>query len=173
MGKLVLLIAMVLAGAAGYYLGSWSGRDALQALSKAKDLGIQAQVEHDKAVKSLQDKVASMGTAYAQEKQKLEVGHQQAKNEFTATLVKRDERIAALGKRNNGTVTQLTAARAAAASANANTGTAPAEKARLQAVIDRLEGELAAQKTLIAGLECSKVQVPEELLAPLRVGSAR
>ena len=37
MGKLVLLIAMVLAGAAGYYIGSWSGRDALQALSKAKE----------------------------------------------------------------------------------------------------------------------------------------
>ncbi len=173
MGKLVLLIAMVLAGAAGYYIGSWSGRDALQALSKAKDLGAQAQAEHDKAMKSLQDKVAGMTSDYEQGKQKLAADHQQAKSEFTATLAKRDERIAALGKSNTGTVTQLAAARAAAASASANTGTTPAEKARLQAEIDRLEKEVAAQKTLIAGLECSKVPVPEELLAPLRVGSAR
>ena len=173
MGKLVLLIAMALAGAAGYYIGSWSGRDALQALSKAKDLGAQAQTEHDKTVKSLQDKVNGMTTDYEQGKQKREADHQQAKTEFSATLAKRDERIAALGKSNSGTVTQLATARAAAASANANTGTAPAEKARLQTEIDRLEKELAAQKTLIAGLECSKVPVPEELLAPLRVGSAR
>lgn len=173
MGKLVLLIAMALAGAAGYYIGSWSGRDALQALSKAKDLGAQAQAEHDKALKALQDKVANMTTDYEQGKQKLAADHQQAKSEFTATLARRDERITALGKTNSGTASQLAVARTAATNASANASSTPAEKARLQAEIDRLEKELAAQKTLIAGLECSKVQVPEELLTPLRVGSAQ
>ena len=187
MRNLVLLIVALLAGAAGWYAGSWSGRDALQALAKAKALGEQAQAEHDKAVKGLNDRLAGLGAEYAQGKKTLEDAHDQAKRDFSTVLAGRDQRIADLGRVRTSSQTQLAALKQALANANANananagtgtgTGTGPGtgataqDRERLQADITRLEKQVADQQTLIAGLECSKVAVPAELLAPLRLGA--
>ena len=75
MRNLVLLIVMALAGAGGWYVGSWSGRDAIAALAKAKDLGEQAQTEHDKTVKSLNQKLAGLTGEFEQGQKKLEDEH--------------------------------------------------------------------------------------------------
>ena len=167
MGKLLLLIVMVLAGGAGWTVGSWSGRDALQALSKAKELGEQAQTEHDKVVKALNQRIVAMTTDFEQDKKKLDDDHAKARTEFSAALANRDQRIADLGRARSGAQSQIAALQQAATSASAS----PEDRARLQAEITRLQKTVADQQTLIAGLECSKVQVPAELLAPLRVGS--
>lgn len=175
MRNLVLLIVALLAGAAGWYGGSWSGRDAIQALAKAKALGEQAQAEHDKAVKGLNDRLAGLGAEYAQGKKTLEDAHAQAKREFSTVLAGRDQRIAELGRVRTSTQTQLAGLKQALANAGTGTGTAggatPQDRERLQADINRLEKQVADQQTLIAGLECSKVAVPAELLAPLRLGA--
>ena len=177
MRNLVLLIVALLAGAAGWYVGSWSGRDAIQALAKAKVLGEQAQVAHDKAVKGLNDQLAGLGAEYAQGKKSLEDAHAQAKREFSTVLAGRDQRIADLGRVRTSTQTQLAGLKQALANAGTATGTGtgsgatPQDRERLQADIARLEKQVADQQTLIAGLECSKVAVPAELLAPLRLGS--
>ena len=175
MRNLVLLIVALLAGAAGWYVGSWSGRDAIQALAKAKALGEQAQVEHDKAIKGLNDRLAGLGAEYAQGKKSLEDAHAQAEREFAAVLAGRDQRIADLGRVRSSTQTQLAGLKQALANAGTGTGTGagatPQDRARLQADIARLEKQVADQQTLIAGLECSKVAVPSELLAPLRLGA--
>ena len=175
MRNLVLLIVALLAGAAGWYVGSWSGRDAIQALAKAKALGEQAQVEHDKAVKGLNDRLAGLGAEYAQGKKSLEDAHAQAQREFATVLAGRDQRIAELGRARSSTQSQLAGLKQALANAGTGTGAGssatPQDRARLQADITRLEKQVADQQTLIAGLECSKVAVPAELLAPLRLGA--
>lgn len=175
MRNLVLLIVALLAGAAGWYGGSWSGRDAIQALAKAKALGEQAQAEHAKAVKGLNDQLAGLGADYAQGKKSLEDAHAQAKREFSTVLAGRDQRIADLGRVRTTTQTQLAGLKQALANAGTGTGTAGGataqDRERLQADINRLEKQVADQQTLIAGLECSKVAVPGELLAPLRLGA--
>lgn len=185
MRNLVLLIVALLAGAAGWYVGSWSGRDAIQALAKAKMLGEQAQTAHDQVVKGLNDRLAGLGAEYAQGKKTLEDAHAQAKQEFSSVLAGRDQRIAELGRVRTGTQSQLAGLRQALAQASTSastgantgagtgtgTGTTPQDRERLQADITRLEKQLADQQTLIAGLECSKVAVPSELLAPLRLGA--
>ena len=173
MRNLVLLIVALLAGAAGWYVGSWSGRDAIQALAKAKALGEQAQTAHDQAVKGLNDRLAGLGAEYAQGKKSLEDAHAQAEREFAAVLAGRDQRIADLGRVRSSTQTQLAGLKQALANAGTGTGAGatPQDRARLQADIARLENQVADQQTLIAGLECSKVAVPSELLAPLRLGA--
>lgn len=167
MGKLLLLVVMVLAGVTGWTVGSWSGRDARQALAKAKDLGEQAQTEHDKAVKALNQRIASMTADFERDSKKLADDHASAKAELSAALANRDQRIADLVRTRGGAQSQIAALRQAASSASVS----PEERLRLQAEITRLQQQVADQQTLIAGLECSKVQVPAELLAPLRVGS--
>jgi len=53
MQNLIYLIIMALAGGAGWYGGSWKGRDAIQALDKAKAVGEQAIAERDKLDRDL------------------------------------------------------------------------------------------------------------------------
>ncbi len=166
MRNLVLLIVMVLAGAAGWYAGSWSGKDAIAALAKAKDLGEQAQAEHDKVVKGLNQRLAGLSSEFEQGQKKLETEHAQAKAEFNAVLAGRDQRIAELGKVRSVTQTRIVTLQQAVASPTID----PEERNRLQAEITKLEKTVTDQQTLIAGLECSKVAVPAELLAPLRGG---
>ena len=166
MRNLVLLIVMVLAGGAGWYAGSWSGRDAISALAKAKAVGEAAQSEHDKTVKGLNQKLAGMNSDFEQGQKKLADDHAQAKAEFNATLAQRDQRISDLGKQRSATQTRIVTLRETVAAP----GASAEDKARAQAEITRLEKLVADQKTLIAGLECSKEKVPDELLAPLRRG---
>lgn len=164
MHKLLLLIVAALAGAGGWYVGSWSGRDALQALSLAKAAGQEADAAHDKAQKALNQQLAELSTQYQTGQKKLEDEHGRAKAEFASVLAGRDQRITDLGKARTGTQTRIVTLQQAVA----QPGISTEERNKLQAEVDRLQKEVDGQKLLIAGLECSKVAVPAELLAPLR-----
>lgn len=166
MRTLVLLIVMVLAGGAGWYVGSWSGRDAISALAKAKELGDAAQSVHDKTVNDLNRKLSGLAGEFEQGQKKLNDDHAQAKAEFNTALAQRDQRIAVLGQQRSATQTRIVTLRETVAAS----GVSADDKARAQDEIARLEKVVADQKTLIAGLECSKERVPAELLAPLRTG---
>ena len=166
MQKLLLLIVALLAGVGGWTIGSWKGRDAIQALDKAKDAGKQAEDALAKAQKDLNQKIADLTDQHRASQQQLAETHDRARAEFASTLAGRDQRIADLGKVRVGTQTRIVTLQQQVT----QPGLSTEERARLQAEIDRLSKEVDAQKTLIAGLECSKVAVPAELLAPLRRG---
>ena len=166
MQKLLLLIVALLAGVGGWTIGSWKGRDAIQALDRAKDAGKQAEDALAKAQKDLNQKIADLTDQHRASQQQLADAHDRARAEFASTLAGRDQRIADLGKVRVGTQTRIVTLQQQVA----QPGLSTEERARLQAEIDRLSKEVDAQKTLIAGLECSKVAVPAELLAPLRRG---
>ena len=166
MQKILLLVVAILAGLGGWYVGSWKGRDAIQALDKAKDLGQQAEAAQAKTQKALDKQIADLTQQFQSSQKKLEDEHSQAKAEFATVLAGRDKRIADLGKTRSVTQTRIVTLEASAA----QPGISAEERARLQTEIDRLKKEVDDQKVLIAGLECSKVAVPAELLAPLRRG---
>ena len=166
MQKLLLLIMAILAGGGGWYIGSWSGRDAIQALAAAKDLGKQAEAAHDKAQKALNKQLTDLNDQFQTGQKKLEDEHSRAKAEFATVLAGRDQRIADLGKARTGTQTRIVTLQQAVV----QPGISAEERAKLQTEIDRLKKEVDDQKILIAGLECSKVTVPAELLAPMRRG---
>ena len=166
MQKLLVLIVAILAGLGGWTIGSWKGRDAIQALEKAQDLGKQAEAAQDKAQKALNQQIAELNAKFQADQKRLEDEHQRAKAEFDTVLAGRDRRIAELGKVRTTTQTRIVTLEQKAA----EPGLTQEARDALLADIDRLKREVDAQKTLIAGLECSKVAVPDELLAPLRRG---
>lgn len=166
MQKLMLLIVALLAGVGGWTIGSWKGRDAIQAMDKAREVGRQAEDALAKAQKDLNQKITDLTEQHKASQKLLEDDHARAKTEFTTTLAGRDQRIVELGKVRTGTQTRIVTLQQQVA----QPGLSTEERGRLQAEIDRLGKEVDAQKTLIAGLECSKLAVPAELLAPLRRG---
>ncbi len=164
MNSLVVLIVMVLAAAAGWYGGSHAGHDALQALAKAKEVGEQAQAAQALATQGLTQRLASLSADYEQGRQKLAAEHTQAQSALSAALAGRDQRIAELSRARSGKQAEIQTLRQAADS----TSTTPDDRQRLLADIARLEKVVADQQVQVAGLECAKVVVPAELLAPLR-----
>src|SRR3990167_1673111 len=71
MQNLIYLIIMALAGGAGWYGGSWKGRDAIQALDKAKAVGEQAIAERDKLDRDLKQSLARLTNEFQQGQQQI------------------------------------------------------------------------------------------------------
>ena len=164
MQNLIYLIIMVLAGGAGWYGGSWKGRDAIQALDKAKAVGEQAIAERDKLDRDLKQSLARLTNEFAQGQQQRDAEHVKVKDELTGALAQRDKTIAALGRARDGG--QATIRRNEARIQD--TGTSAEERQRLLAENARLKQEVADKETQIAGFECSKLPVPAPLLSPLQ-----
>ena len=80
MQNLIYLIIMVLAGGAGWYGGSWKGRDAIQALDKAKTVGEQAIAERDKLDRDLKQSLARLTNEFAQGQQQRDAEHVKGKD---------------------------------------------------------------------------------------------
>jgi small-conductance mechanosensitive channel len=164
MQNLIYLIIMALAGGAGWYAGSWKGRDAIEALDKAKAVGEQAIAERDKLDRDLKQSLARLTSEFQQGQQQRDAEHAKVKDELTGALAQRDKTIAALGRARDSS-------RAAIRSNEAriqDAGTSAEERQRLLAENARLKQEVADKETQIAGFECSKVPVPAPLLSPLQ-----
>ncbi len=166
MGKLVLLIAMALAGAAGWFGGGWSGRHAVAELAEAKALGKQSREAHDEIVKGLNQKLAGMGSDFAQDQKKRDDAHVKSQAELSGLLGQRDQRIAELGRVKGSTQTRLVSLRQAAAAP----GVSPELHAQQIAQIAQLEKTVIDQQIMIQGFECTKIAVPADLLAVFRAG---
>jgi len=164
MKYLVLLIIMALSGAAGWYGGSWRGRDAIQALEKEKEMAKQATAARDKVEGELKQSLAKLSADYQQGQAQRDAEHAKARSDLTAALAGRDKTIAELGRARDGRQAEIARLKQQADQA----GTTPEERQRLQAEIDRLKRDVADKETQIAGFECSKVPVPAPLLAPLQ-----
>lgn len=164
MNYLVWLIVMALAGAAGWWGGSWRGRDALAALAQAKEMAGQAVAERDRIQADLGKTVAQLKAEFQQGQAQRDAEHAKARDELARTLAGRDKTIAELGRARDGRQTEIARLRQQADAA----GTSAEERARLQSEIERLKRDVADKETQIAGFECSKVPVPAPLLAPLQ-----
>lgn len=166
MRNLVLLIVMVLAGGAGWWAGSWSGRDAKQALAKAAELGEQAKKAHAEETQALKARLDGIGAELEARQKARDTEFASAKQQLEGLLAGRDKTISELKRSSSGKQTRIVEIEKRVA----DPALPVAERNTLQAEIARLQGEVQAERTRVAGLECSKVPVPPELLAPLRVG---
>lgn len=164
MQKLIYLIIMALAGAAGWYAGSWKGRDAIAALDKAKAVGEQAIAERDKLQQDLQQNLAKLTAEFEKGQQQRDAEHQQVTARLKDELDKSEGTIKLLKQARDVKQTEI---RRLAAMIDSK-ATSPDERIKLQAQIAALQKDVADKEAKIAGFECTKVPVPTELLSPLQ-----
>lgn len=163
MRNLVLLIVLLLGGAAGWTAGGWSGRDARAALARAEETGKAAAAAHAAEAAALKARLASLAADFERDKSKLESDHARQSSEASALIASSQSRIAELGKARSGSQTALQSLRAELAAAKT-----PQDK---QAITERIvikEVEVQRQDSQIAGETCLAVPVPEHLLASWR-----
>ena len=80
MQNLIYLVIMALAGAAGWYAGSWKGRDAVEAVARYQKLGEDAEAALKQAKGQLQTDLAAKDAKFDADLKKL-------KDEATITYV--------------------------------------------------------------------------------------
>jgi hypothetical protein len=68
MRSLVLLVAMALAAAAGWWGGSWSGRTAKEGLARAEKAGELLKAEHEKESAALKARVDLLNADFDRDK---------------------------------------------------------------------------------------------------------
>lgn len=166
MRNLVLLIVMLLAGGAGWYGGSWSGRSAKEALARAEEAGKQSQAAHEQAVSDLKAKLASQSADFERDKRKLNDDHAKQTSDFNALIASSKSRIDELSKARSGTQAEIQRLKASLA-----TAATPQQRQSIEAEIVHQEGVEQKQDTQIVGQQCLAVPVPLEVLASWR-GSA-
>ena len=105
--NLVLLLSMITSAGGGWWLGSWSGRDAKSALAEAEVKGKLAAAEHDKAQQALNQKIAALTDEFQRESQKLKDSQTQREKDFDAVVANRDARLAELAKVHDGNQKRL------------------------------------------------------------------
>lgn len=164
MQNLIYLIIMALAGGAGWWAGSWKGRDALEAVAKYQKLGEEAQAALQQAKTQLQTDLAAKDAKFDAEIKKLNESHTQQIQGYDARIAGNAKEIARL--------TQVSAAgqsRIAALVKQRDAAATPEEKKKLDA---QIQTEVVAQKAVeveIDGRKCLPVPVPLAVLADWRV----
>ena len=166
MRNLVLLIVLLLGGAAGWYAGGWSGKDARAALARAEETGKSAAAAHTAEADALKAKLASLGADFERDKKQLEDAHNRQRSEADALIASSQSRIADLGKARTGSQTELQRLRTELAAAKT-----PQDR---QVIAERIvikEVEVQRQDNQIAGETCLAAPVPERLLVTWRGGA--
>ena len=160
MQNLIYLIIMVLAGGAGWYAGSWKGRDAEQAVAKYQKLGDDAQAALQQAKAQLQTGLAAKDASFDAELKKLNATHAQQIQSYDSKIAGNQAEITRLGKL--GAVGQT---RIAELSKRRDAATTPAER---KALDTQLQAAVVAQQVVqveIDGRTCLPVPVPLAVLA--------
>ena len=163
MQNLVYLIIMALAGGAGWYAGSWSGKDAKQALEAAQKAGEEIKVSRDKIQGELDSKILALTTSHDTQVQQIRSKFDSESVEWKTLLASRDTRIVALNssaKTFRQQADDLTRQLGSAKSLE--------ESNALKARIAALEGQAKRAEVEIKGVECSAQAVPNDMLAKLR-----
>lgn len=164
MQNLIYLVIMALAGGAGWYAGSWKGRDLQQAFDKAKVVADEAVAARDKIERDLKASQAELVARFEQAQQARDANHAKVTDELKTALANSDKTVAELKRTRDGKQTQIRQN----TTLIDNPATSAAERERLLAENRRLSDEVARQQAQIAGFECAKVPVPDKLLSPLQ-----
>jgi len=163
MQNLIYLVIMALAGAAGWYAGSWKGRDAVEAVARYQKLGEDAEAALKQAKGQLQTDLAAKDAKFDADLKKLKDDHQQQLQTYDAKIAGNQAEISRLSKASlagQARIADLTRQRDAAAT--------PEQR---KAIDTQLQAAVAAQKTVqveIDGRQCLPVPVPLAVLADWR-----
>jgi hypothetical protein len=161
--NITLLIAMTVAAISGFFIGSYSGREAKETLATAQIAARHAMDDHEKSVKLLNEQISRLDKEYAAEKKGNSENYQKQKQKWAELLAGRDRKIAELASRNSDTGAEITRLRGTVKDMSPS-----AERQRTEERIALLEKEFNAQQAQIFGLECSKTPVATEMLSKLK-----
>lgn len=163
MQNLIYLIIIALAGGAGWYAGSWSGKDAKQALEAAQKAGEEIKVSRDKIQGELDSKIKTLTTTHDTQLQQIRSKFDTESAEWKTLLASRDARIVTLNSSAKSFRQQADDLARQMGSAKS-----PEESNALKARIAALEGQAKSAEVEIKGVECSAQPVPNDMLAKLR-----
>lgn len=163
MNNITLLIAMTVAAISGYFIGSYSGRDAKEALATAQIAARHVMEEHEQSVKLLNERISKLDNEYAEEKKGYNANFQKQKQKWAELLAGRDQRIAELNSMNSNTGAEISRLRSSVKDMAPS-----AERRHTEERIAVLEKDFKAQQIQIFGLECSKTPVAAEMLNKLQ-----
>ena len=122
MQNLIYLVIMALAGAAGWYAGSWKGRDAVEAVARYQKLGEDAEAALKQAKGQLQTELAAKDAKFDAELKKLGETHAQQIQSYDTKIAGNQAEIARLSKASvagQARIADLTRRRDAAATPEA------------------------------------------------------
>ncbi len=159
--NIILLIVLVSGLVAGYFVGSYKGREAMEALEKEKALQETLKKDHDAIQAGLQQK---LGAVEDQRKSQLEEAQkkyqdqsaqwEKSKANLDATIKKQTVLLANTNRDIDSLVKKLPTA----------TG---AERAKLEAEIARLRQQAQSIQVEADGTRCLQVQAPRAVIDAL------
>lgn len=160
MQNLIYLIIMALAGGAGWYGGSWKGRDAVEAVARYKDLGEKAEATLKQVKAQLGTDLAAKDAKFDAEIKKLAETHTQQIQSYDTKIAGNAKEIARLSQ-----VSVAGQARITGLMKQRDAATTPEAKKQLDT---QIQAEVVAQKAVeveIDGRKCLPVPVPLAVLA--------
>jgi hypothetical protein len=163
MRNMVLLIAMALAAAAGWWGGSWSGRSAKEGLARAEKAGEEAKAVHEKQAAELKAKVDTLTADFNRDKEQLAADHVRQTLALNSVIAGSKGQVTEISQARTRTQAELARLQSALAGA-----TTPLEKRTLELAIAEQQQSETKQTTQIAGLQCIDVPVPTTVLASWR-----
>jgi hypothetical protein len=161
--NLIYLILIVLSAGAGYMAGSWSGKDAKQALESAKVVAEKVVEKRDTFQAELDAKLKERKAEHDAELAQRDAKFAAATVEFNKKVSDREGRITALERSARGSLQRADELSARLASAK------PEEVPGLKAEIAALQAKARTEQAESRGNVCVKERVPADLLAELRV----
>jgi chromosome segregation ATPase len=167
MQNLVYLILMAVAGGAGWYIGSWKGRDAIEAVAQYQKIGDEAQAALTQAKTQLAADLAAKDAKFDAELKQLTETHTRQLQGYDAKLAGNQAEIARLSKVSSAgqtRIAELTKQRDAAAT--------PQQRAALDTQLQAAVAEQKAVQVEIDGRQCMPVPVPLAFLADWKAAGA-
>lgn len=164
MRNLVLLIAMLAAGICGYFVGSWSGRDAKEALARVEASARESEAAFRKTTQDLEARLGTLSAAHDQEKQKIKDEFKKQEDVLAGAVATRDQRINELQRSRKTIQAEIADARARLAAAKTE-----AERKAAEVDIGKLQKQEQVVAVTVDGEQCAAVKVPPSLLAALGV----
>ena len=163
MTNLIILIVMLLAGAGGWYAGSWSGRDAKEALALAQKAGVEAKTVRETIQTDLNRKIEVLTSEHDAAVRQIQTKFDGETANWQSLLAARDGKISALNQVASGARSQVALLNDRLAKA-----ADPKERAALAQEINALKAQAVKAEVESAGNVCSMQRVPDEMLASLR-----
>ena len=162
MRNILLLLVLVCGLVAGYFIGSYSGKDARETLADEIKKGKLLDDELTKANEQLKQELEAVNDKHKLEIDTLRKDYDAKKGEWQHSKAALDETIKRLSGDLGKHKTTL-----ADLKKKLGASTSEADKKRLQAEIDRLNQVIAAGQQELDGNLCLKVKVPQRVLDAL------
>lgn len=161
--NIIILGLMVVSGIAGYFIGSYKGRAAEEALEQIKLASSQAQQSHDATENELKKRIGELDKNYQAEKEKLIETHEKQNAEWDEIKTDKDKRIAELSgaiSSNQNVIQHLI-------QIESTKQVGSKERSKLDSQIAKLEKEESDEKSAISGEKCVDAVVPIEIVKML------